>query len=97
LTHPLSVFNFGDDADADPGVDHGEVDEVDGLLAKGGVVAVAGAFTFGAVASPTAGVSTPGVDDNSSLVVVLLLVFVLVGEEGTSESLGKLSVYRTLA
>ena len=46
----------------------------------------------------TADVPVSGVGDNSSLAVILVLALaLLVDEEGTSESLGKLSVYNTFA
>ena len=96
-THPLSVFDFDDDADgdSDPGVDlPAKVDEIDEVFAtEGGVRTV-----VAVVLVSTADVPVSGVGDNSSLAVILVLALaLLVDEEGTSESLGKLSVYNTFA
>lgn len=104
-THPLSVFDFDDnaDGDTDPGVDlPAKVDEIDEVFATEGgvrtVVAVVLVSRLGVVVSLTADVAVSDVDDNSALAVILVLALVLlVDEEGTSESLGKLSVYNTFA
>ena len=96
-THPLSVFDFGDDNDlvapapVDPPVD---VDGVDVSATEGVVIVLVVAIlasVLGLAEPFTAGVA-PGVDD-----VAAFDVLVLVFGEGTSGSLGKLSVYNTLA
>lgn len=92
----MSVFDFGDDDDivAPAPVDlpvevDGDVSATEGVVV---VLVVAILVSVLVLAEPfTAGVA-PGVDE-----VAAFDVLVLVFGEGTSRSLGKLSVYNTLA
>lgn len=75
----------------DENIDDLAVDEAVGV-----VVVVVVEFGLVLVASFTVGVA-PGIDDNEAPVVAVVGDEGMMGDKGTSGSLGKLSVYNTLA